>query len=234
MTRLIWLSAHDPPEAFPNAEQALIEPNGLLAAGGDLSPARLLYAYCHGIFPWYEEGQPILWWSPDPRAILRPDQLKVSRSLRRVLRQQHFVFSADRAFDEVMAGCAAPRSYGTGTWITREMRQAYERLHMLGWAHSIEVWREGELVGGLYGLYIGRVFFGESMFARATDASKAALVRLVEHLTPRGLALIDCQQATGHLARLGATTVPRRHFLNELHKACTPPGEPVRWTLVGE
>ncbi len=231
MSRLVWLSARDRPEAFPDPNLALAEPNGLLAAGGDLSTERLLYAYRHGIFPWYEAGQPILWWSPDPRAVLRPGELKVSRSLRRVLRQQRFEFSADSAFPEVLAGCAEPRSYGGGTWITREMRSAYEHLHALGWAHSMEVWQSGELVGGLYGLHVGRVFFGESMFSRVTDASKAALVRLVEHLAPTGLALIDCQQATGHLARLGAVTMPRRAFLAAIQEACVPEPEPVRWTL---
>ena len=231
MSRLVWLSARDRPEAFPDPNLALAEPNGLLAAGGDLSTERLLYAYRHGIFPWYEAGQPILWWSPDPRAVLRPGDLKVSRSLRRVLRQQRFDFTADSAFCDVLAGCAEPRSYGGGTWITLEMRAAYERLHALGWAHSMEVWQAGELVGGLYGLHIGRVFFGESMFSRVSDASKAALVRLVEHLAPMGLALIDCQQATGHLARLGAITMPRRAFLAEIHEACNPEPEPVNWTL---
>lgn len=232
MTRLAWLSARDRPEAFPDPETALIEPNGLLAAGGDLSPERLLYAYRHGIFPWYEAGQPILWWSPEPRAILRPDALKVSRSLRRSLRRAGFEYSADRAFSEVIAGCAGPRQYTRGTWITPEMREAYERLHTLGWAHSIEVWQAGRLVGGLYGLYVGQVFFGESMFSRTTDASKAALVQLVRHLAGR-LVLIDCQQATAHLARLGAVSVPRRAFLEVLASACEPPGEPGRWTLEG-
>ena len=231
MSRLVWLSARDRPEAFPDPSLALAEPNGLLAAGGDLSTERLLYAYRHGIFPWYEAGQPILWWSPDPRAVLRPGDINVSRSLRRVLRQQRFEFSADSAFREVLAGCAEPRSYGAGTWITLEMRAAYERLHALGWAHSMEVWQAGELVGGLYGLHIGRVFFGESMFSRVSDASKAALVRLVEHLVPTGLALIDCQQATGHLARLGAVTMPRKAFLAEIHEACKPEPMPLSWVL---
>lgn len=231
MTRLVWLSARDRPTAFPDPETALLEPNGLLAAGGDLSPERLLYAYRHGIFPWYEAGQPILWWSPEPRAVLRPDALKVSRSLRRSLRRAGFEYSADRAFAEVMAGCAAPRHYTSGTWITTEMRDAYQRLHTLGWAHSIEVWKDARLVGGLYGLHIGEVFFGESMFSRATDASKAALVQLVRHLAGR-LVLIDCQQATSHLTRLGAVTIPRREFLATLQAACDPPGEPGSWTLV--
>jgi leucyl/phenylalanyl-tRNA---protein transferase len=234
MSRLAWLSARDRPDAFPDPAQALREPNGLLAAGGDLSSARLLYAYRHGIFPWYESGQPILWWSPDPRAILHPEALRVSRSLRRAVRRGGFSFSADRAFAGVMAGCAAPRRHTTGTWITPEMREAYERLHRLGWAHSIETWQEGRLVGGLYGVFIGRVFFGESMFSQVSDASKAALVRLVEHLKPRELAFIDCQQATSHLARLGAVTVPRREFLAMLEDACTPAGDPGPWQLEGD
>lgn len=234
MSRLAWLSARDRPEAFPPASLALREPNGLLAAGGDLSPARLLYAYRHGIFPWYEAGQPILWWSPDPRAILRPEALKVSRSLRRVLRRDGFRFSADRAFAEVMTACAAPRRYTSGTWITPEIREAYGHLHRLGWAHSIEVWQDETLVGGLYGVFIGRVFFGESMFSRVSDASKAALVRLVEHLQTRQLAFIDCQQATSHLQRLGAVTVPREEFLELLAGACTPAGTPGPWQLAGD
>ncbi len=230
MTRLAWLSARDRPAAFPDPETALAEPNGLLAAGGDLSPERLLYAYRHGIFPWYEAGQPILWWSPHPRAVLRPEALKISRSLRRSLRHAGFEYTADRAFAEVLAGCAAPRQYTSGTWITAEMRAAYQHLHALGWAHSIEVWKDARLVGGLYGLYIGEVFFGESMFSRVTDASKAALVQLVRHLAGR-LALIDCQQSTSHLTRLGAETVPRREFLAMLRTACDPPGQPQQWTL---
>ena len=196
MSTLRWLSSADAVDRFPPASQALTEPNGLLAAGGDLKPERLLAAYRRGIFPWYEEGQPILWWSPDPRAVLRPDGVRVSRSLRRSLNKGGFELKIDHAFEAVVAACAEPRRYTHSTWITREMATAYTRLHRLGWAHSFESWRDGELVGGLYGVAIGRVFFGESMFARATDASKVALVRLAEYLRERSFRLIDCQVAS--------------------------------------
>jgi leucyl/phenylalanyl-tRNA--protein transferase len=226
---LRWLSSADAADRFPPASQALTEPNGLLAAGGDLKPERLLAAYRRGIFPWYEEGQPILWWSPDPRAVLRPEGVKVSRSLRRSLNKGDFELKIDHAFEAVVAACAEPRRYTDATWITREMAAAYARLHRLGWAHSFESWRDGELVGGLYGIAIGRVFFGESMFARATDASKVALVRLAEYLRERSFRLIDCQVASAHVASLGATTVSRASFLALLDEYCEPPGEPERW-----
>jgi leucyl/phenylalanyl-tRNA--protein transferase len=230
MSTLRWLSSADAADRFPPASQALTEPNGLLAAGGDLSPQRLLAAYRRGIFPWYEEGQPILWWSPDPRAVLRPDGVKVSRSLRRSLNKGGFELRIDHAFEAVVAACAEPRRYTDATWITREMAAAYARLHRMGWAHSFESWRDGELVGGLYGVAIGRVFFGESMFARATDASKVALVRLAEHLAARSFELIDCQVASAHVASLGATSVSRTDFLTLLDEYCEPPGEPERWS----
>jgi leucyl/phenylalanyl-tRNA--protein transferase len=229
MSTLRWLSSADAADRFPPVSQALTEPNGLLAAGGDLSPKRLLAAYRRGIFPWYEEGQPILWWSPDPRAVLQPDAVKVSRSLRRSLNKGGFELGIDRAFGEVVAACAEPRRYTDSTWITREMAAAYTRLHGLGWAHSFESWRDGELVGGLYGVAIGRVFFGESMFARATDASKVAFVRLAEYLQVHDFRLIDCQVASAHVASLGATTVSRADFLALLDEYCEPPGEPGRW-----
>jgi leucyl/phenylalanyl-tRNA--protein transferase len=228
---LHWLTRHDPPDAFPPATEALREPNGLLAAGGDLSPARLLAAYPRGIFPWYEDGQPILWWSPDPRAVLWPEKLKVSRSLRRALRRGHLEVRLDTAFEDVVAGCAAPRRYGSGTWITSEMAAAYAELHRLGWAHSCEAWLNGELVGGLYGVAIGRVFFGESMFSRVTDASKVAFVTLVNVLRERDFGLIDCQVPSAHLESLGAETMPRREFLESLAEYCSPPGTPERWRL---
>jgi leucyl/phenylalanyl-tRNA--protein transferase len=230
MSTLRWLSSADAADRFPPASQALTEPNGLLAAGGDLSPKRLLAAYRRGIFPWYEEGQPILWWSPDPRAVLRPDGVKVSRSLRRSLNKGGFELKIDHAFEAVVAACAEPRRYTDATWITREMAAAYTRLHRMGWAHSFESWREGELVGGLYGVAIGRVFFGESMFTRATDASKVALVRLAEHLAARSFQLIDCQVASAHVASLGATSVSRSNFLALLDEYCEPRGEPERWS----
>jgi leucyl/phenylalanyl-tRNA---protein transferase len=229
MGTLRWLSRSATVD-FPPAQEALTEPNGLLAAGGDLAPERLLAAYRRGIFPWYEEGQPILWWSPDPRAVLWPDDLHVSRSLRRSMRNAGFELRIDTAFDTVVANCAAPRSYARGTWITRDMADAYGRLHRLGWAHSFETWRGDELVGGLYGVAQGGVFFGESMFARATDASKAALVHAVRYLKERQFALIDCQVASAHTLSLGATNIPRVEFLRlvALHGEATT--EPGRWS----
>jgi leucyl/phenylalanyl-tRNA--protein transferase len=229
MTTLRWLSRDDAADRFPPPSQALTEPNGLLAAGGDLEPERLLAAYRRGIFPWYEDGQPILWWSPDPRSVLRPDDVRVSRSLRRSLNRGGFELRIDAAFEDVVAGCAAPRHYGGSTWITAEMTAAYARLHRLGWAHSFETWRDGELVGGLYGVAIGRVFFGESMFARATDASKVALVNLARHLSTRKFELIDCQVASAHVTSLGASTVPRVRFLAQLDEYCEPSGTPGSW-----
>lgn len=211
MVYIPWLA--DTNIVFPPVENALEEPNGLLAAGGDLSPQRLLAAYQQGIFPWYEESQPILWWSPDPRIVLFPADIHISRSLHKVLRQQRFTVSADRCFDAVIHQCAQPRRYGGGTWITDEMRQAYYRLHELGYAHSIEVWNGDELVGGLYGIALGRVFFGESMFSSASNASKVALVYLCGQLRDWHYQLIDCQVESPHLATLGAVTVPREDFL---------------------
>ncbi|HET8697196.1 MAG TPA: leucyl/phenylalanyl-tRNA--protein transferase [Gammaproteobacteria bacterium] len=224
-----WLTNLDAVERFPNPNSALTEPNGLLAAGGDLEPERLLGAYVRGIFPWYEQGQPILWWSPDPRAVLWPAELHVSRSLKRSLIKGGFELRVDSAFDGVLAACAAPRRYTDATWITADMAHAYGRLHNMGWAHSFETWRGGELVGGLYGVAIGRVFFGESMFARVTDASKVALVRMVQFLEQRGFALIDCQVASQHIATLGARAIPRREFLRLLDLYCKPPGTPQSW-----
>ena len=211
---------HWPPDAFPDPELALEEPNGLLAAGGDLGPRRLLHAYRRGIFPWFSEGQPILWWSPDPRAVLWPDALRSSRSLRRTLRRGTFTVTGDTAFDRVVRECAAPRAGQDGTWITRGMAAAYGRLHRAGHAHSIECWRGADLAGGLYGVAIGRVFFGESMFSRAPDASKAALA----HLCTLGFDLIDCQLPNPHLARLGAVEMDRRRFRALLDALCEVPG----------
>ncbi len=202
------------PAAFPDADHALDEPNGLLAIGGDLSPERLLAAYRAGIFPWYNPGEPILWWSPDPRCVLHPGRLHVSRSLRRVLGSQRFTWTFDRCFDAVVRECAAPRRGSEGTWITEEMAIAYGRLHRMGHAHSIEIWREEALVGGVYGLTIGAVFCGESMFSRASDASKVALVVLAERLHAAGFLLIDCQVPNLHLERMGAELMPRRRFLD--------------------
>lgn len=197
---------------FPAVERALEEPNGLLAIGGCLEPDWLLEAYRRGIFPWYSPGQPILWWSPDPRMVLEPTALKLSRSLRKSLRKDLFTVTLDEAFAAVMRGCAEPRADAQGTWITSDMERAYLRLHELGHAHSVEAWQDGELVGGLYGVALGRVFFGESMFTRRTDASKVAFVHLVRQLQAWGFVLIDCQVYTGHLASLGAAPIPRTRF----------------------
>ena len=215
-----FLAPNSPPEAFPDPTLALDDPNGLLAAGGDLAPERLLCAYRRGIFPWFSEGQPILWWSPDPRAVLRPETLHVSRSLRRTQRRAAFTVSADAAFDRVVRECAAPRPGRESTWITPGMAAAYGRLHRAGHAHSIECWRGDDLAGGLYGVAIGRVFFGESMFSRAADASKIALA----HLCTLGFGLIDCQIPNAHLARLGAVEMSRRRFLALLGELCEAPG----------
>ena len=207
-----------PVDAFPDVDAALRDPNGLLAIGGDLGPERLLYGYRRGIFPWYSDEQPILWWSPDPRAVLFPGDLKISRSLRRRLARDEYRVSVDAAFASVVRGCAAPRENQEGTWITDEMVEAYVRLHALGHAHSYECWRGDELVGGLYGVEIGRVFFGESMFSRVSDASKVALVELCR----RDYALVDCQLPNQHLARLGAREISRREFVSMLDRWCGP------------
>jgi leucyl/phenylalanyl-tRNA--protein transferase len=226
-----WLSPADP---FPPLSAALDEPNGLLAASNDLAPERLLAAYRSGIFPWYSAGQPVLWWSPDPRMVLFTDALKVSRSLGKTVRQQRFAVRVDTAFDEVMRACAAPRPEQGGTWITDAVRAAYARLHRMGHAHSVESWRDGRLVGGLYGVAIGRMFFGESMFARETDASKVALVHLVRQLRAWGFPMIDCQQQTAHLASLGARPIPRASFAKELARlvhSSPPIPLPDRWSF---
>lgn len=211
--------------AFPDPQRA--EPEGLLAVGGDLSPARLLLAYSVGIFPWFNEGEPPLWWCPDPRCVLFPQQLRVSRSLGKTWRRNRFQVTADRCFSQVIDSCAALRQNSGGTWITDEMRSAYCRLHELGYAHSVETWLEGALVGGLYGVCLGRCFFGESMFFRVADASKIAFVALVQKLQEQGFALVDCQLPSPHLASLGATTVSRSQFLQDLREGGVRPGQPV-------
>ena len=208
---ITWLAPGDR-EWFPPLDQALEEPEGLLAAGGDLAPARLLAAYRRGIFPWYSAGQPVLWWSPDPREILLPASFKCSRSLAKSMRNRGFEITLDRDFAAVVAACAGRRDHSTGTWITPEMHAAYSELHSLGHAHSVEVRLVGELVGGLYGVLLGSVFFGESMFSRETDASKAALARLVERGIVAGLTLIDCQLPTPHLRSLGSQPMSRSEF----------------------
>lgn len=208
-----WL----PPEpVFPPLESALSEPdgpNGLLAAGGDLSPERLLSAYAQGIFPWFSKGDPILWWSPDPRMVLVPNEIIIRRSLAKVLRNCAYEIRVDTAFADVIAACAAPRRDGqSGTWIVPEIQAAYVRLHELGYAHSIETWMEGKLAGGLYGVALGRAFFGESMFSRHKDPSKIALAHLCVLLQQKGFGIIDCQMETTHLASLGARPIPRSEF----------------------
>lgn len=214
-----WLETADP---FPPVERALEHPNGLLCAGADLSIARLLDAYRHGIFPWYSGSEPILWWSPDPRMVLFTDELKVSRSLAKSMRNKGYTVRCDSAFGAVLEGCAAPRigpgDDAPGTWLGPAMRRAYGALHDAGYAHSVETWRDGDLVGGLYGVALGRMFYGESMFSRATDASKVALVALVEQLRARGVPLIDCQVRTPLLAGLGAREIPRRDFLRRVKR----------------
>ena len=212
MKTVTWLSPHDAPEWFPPLDQALDEPAGLLAAGGDLSPARLLAAYQRGIFPWYSPGQPVLWWSPDPRAVLFPEEFNCSRSLGKTIRNGGFEVVIDRDFGAVMDACAAPRPHAPGTWITSEMRSAYLRLHRLGQAHSFETWRDGQLAGGLYGVRLGEVFFGESMFSRQRDASKVALAHLVKVCLRNSIAVIDCQLPSPHLESLGSRTIPRMQF----------------------
>jgi leucyl/phenylalanyl-tRNA--protein transferase len=226
-----WLDPEDPQAPFPPVELALREPDGLLALGGDLAPERLLRAYGQGIFPWYSAGQPILWWSPDPRMVLPPDQLKISRSLDKTLRKRPFDVTMDRAFDAVLAGCAQPRPESSGTWLTLEMRRAYSQLHGLGHAHSVEAWQSGRLVGGLYGVALGRVFFGESMFALVTDASKVAFAHLVRQLARWHFALIDCQVHTGHLASLGAFPLSRSAFIAQLERFAKLPAPMAQWQL---
>jgi len=222
-----WLGDDTP---FPPVSKALKSPNGLLCAGGDLSPERLVDAYSHGIFPWFSDGDPILWWSPDPRMVLYPEELRVSRSLRKTVARGAFETRYDTAFREVMQACAAPRDGQGGTWIVPEMVDAYTRLHERGLAHSVESWLDGELAGGLYGVALGKVFFGESMFTRAPDASKVALVQLVERLKAAGYRVIDCQQATAHLASLGAREIPRKAFAQLVRESIQyPPFTGERW-----
>jgi len=222
-----WIEDDAP---FPPVATAKKSPNGLLCAGADLSPARLVDAYSHGIFPWFSEGDPILWWSPDPRMVLMPGEFKVSRSLRKAVARATFEVRVDTVFRRVMRECAAPRDGHGGTWIVPEMIEAYVRLHELGFAHSVESWLDGELVGGLYGLQLGEAFFGESMFARATAASKVALVHLVERLAAQGCRVIDCQQNTRHLASLGAREIARKAFVQLLGESIQYPPSGQRWT----
>lgn len=226
-----WLGPSDP---FPPVDTALTEPNGLLAAGGDLAPERLIDAYRRGIFPWSADDEPMLWWSPDPRMVLFVDELRVSRSLRRRIRASLLTVTADRAFRNVVAGCADPRPDADGTWISNVVVDAYVELHRRGHAHSIETWAGDRLVGGLYGVTIGRMFYGESMFARRSDASKIALAFLVRQLARWRFEMIDCQMSTAHLASLGAREIPRREFMARLKTLTAAPGVSAPWQLDGD
>jgi leucyl/phenylalanyl-tRNA--protein transferase len=227
--RITWISASDPPTAFPPVADALLEPDGLLAAGGDLSAARVLAAYRQGIFPWYEEGQPLLWWSPDPRCVFLPGGYRLTRRLRRELRKSTLEIRCNTAFADVVRACAGPRRHQQGTWITSDMMRAYEQLHRDGWAHSVEIWRDGELVGGLYGLIIGSVLFGESMYSDVPNASKTALFFLSQLLDDGTLSLIDGQVDSQHLASLGAVMIPRTQFIGLLDQFCEPQNPFANW-----
>lgn len=228
---LPWLSPYN--LKFPDINLALKEPDGLLALGGDLSPERILAAYRQGIFPWFNPGDPILWWSPNPRTVLFPKTFRISKSLRKTLRKAIYRVTYDGNFRAVMEACAAPRAYADGTWISPEMIDSYTQLHQRGLAHSVEVWRGEELVGGLYGLALGQVFFGESMFSRADNASKAGFAHLVWQLQQWDFAVIDCQVASEHLFSLGAEEIPRDDFRQLLvHFSNTPASYPQHWSLL--
>jgi leucyl/phenylalanyl-tRNA--protein transferase len=223
-----FLDVDDP---FPPVDLALRDPNGLLAAGADLSPARLIDAYARGIFPWFNDDDPVLWWSPDPRMVLPVNEVHLSRSLGRTIRSPRFRVTADTAFAAVVAGCAEPRPDQHGTWITKDMASAYVRLFDMGYAHSIETWSGDALVGGLYGVALGRMFFGESMFARRSDASKVALVLLARQLARWGFEFIDCQMSTAHLASLGAREIGRASFVRRVRELVREPAAPSPWRL---
>ena len=223
---------------FPDVELALREPDGLLAVGGDLSVERLVAAYQHGIFPWYSEGQPVLWWSPDPRMVLKPSEIKVSRSLAKTIRKQDLKVTFDQSFREVITACSKPRIekdlLESGTWILDDMIEAYVKLHEAGYAHSVECWQGNKLVGGLYGLAIGKVFFGESMFSHVSDASKIAFVTLSHQLQQWGFKLIDCQVYTSHLESLGASMIPRKQFITLLQQHAINNNEQAKWKIENE
>jgi leucyl/phenylalanyl-tRNA--protein transferase len=220
-----------PSDPFPPVDDALDDPNGLLAAGGGLGVARLIEAYARGIFPWFSDGDPVLWWCPDPRMVLATDAVHVSRSLERRLKKGGFEITFDRAFARVLTECAAPRRHESGTWLVPAMRKAYLQLFEAGAAHSIEVWMDGELAGGLYGVCLGRMFFGESMFTRRTDGSKIAIVMLARHLWQWGIPMIDCQMRTEHLLTMGAREIRRRRFVRTVADLVTQPAPPTPWSV---
>jgi leucyl/phenylalanyl-tRNA--protein transferase len=221
-----WL---EPGAPFPPVERALREPDGLLAAGLELTPDRILDAYRQGIFPWFSDGQPVLWWSPDPRMVLVPSEIRITRSMHKVLRNRPYEVRCDSAFEAVMRACAAPRDGQAGTWISDEMIEAYSALHERGYAHSVETWIDGRLAGGLYGMAIGRMFYGESMFSTERDASKIALVHLARYLETRAFGLIDCQMNTGHLGSMGGREIPRREFCRVMAQCIADGPLPGRW-----
>lgn len=220
-SQLYWVAENVISTEFPKVESALRSPDGLLAIGGDLTQSRLLSAYQLGIFPWYNQGQPIMWWSPDPRCIFDVDAIKISRSLQKTLKSHKFTVTLNKDFKRVIGGCAAPRIDHDETWISPEVNQAYQALHQSGYAHSVECWLDKQLVGGLYGIAIGKVFFGESMFSRVSNASKVALVHLAKFLQQNSFMMIDCQIYSEHLASLGAKVIPRNEFTKALTEYCT-------------
>ena len=220
---LHWLDQNI--DAFPHYQYALEEPNGLLAAGGDLNPQRILNAYSLGIFPWYNPGEPILWWSPDPRSVIYPHEFKPSKSLKKIIRQNQFTVTFDSCFSSVIGNCALPRKENAGTWIDKSMQNAYSELHRLRYAHSVECWMNGVLVGGLYGIALGGAFFGESMFSTQSNASKIAFAALCHQLTKWGFCLIDCQVHNPHLESLGAVEISRSEFLTKLNTALLQPNQ---------
>ena len=221
-----WL---EPGAPFPPVDRALREPDGLLAAGRELTPDRILDAYRQGIFPWFSDGQPVLWWSPDPRMVLVPSEIRITRSMHKVLRNRPYEVRCDSAFEAVMRACAAPRDGQAGTWISDDMIAAYSALHARGYAHSVETWIDGRLAGGLYGMAIGRMFYGESMFSLEHDASKIALVHLARYLASLNFALIDCQMNTGHLGSMGGREIPRREFCRVMAQCIADGPLPGRW-----
>ena len=234
MRRPYYIPVNAHPDDFPPLEQALEYPDGLLAVGGSLSINRIICAYLQGIFPWYSDDEPILWWAPSQRLVLFPEALKISRSLAKTIRKQKFSITMDNHFQQVIEACAAPRDNQDGTWITSDMQAAYYKLHQHRLAHSVEVWYEGRLVAGLYGIALGKVFFGESMFTLMTDASKVAFVHLVKQLQIWGYELIDCQVYTRHLESLGAVEIPRIEFGNLLDCLCTQEGKIGKWEFDNE